>query len=101
MYFHLQMIVNPNFKEQTMRTTQTIHMYNNGTVLERNTDKFTKRMDLDGHIYRANPENRLYAIFFDDGSSTSWIGTEPLYWGKNPIVNEEFTRTYEIEVDYS
>lgn len=79
-----------------MRHKRIIRSDKRGTVLEEVTETFTHRLDIGVGTLRADPENNHWAI-----GGTSWFGQPPMNWDAKLAVPEKYTRTYEMEVDYS
>lgn len=83
-----------------MRQSKTIEFLGNGILLERVTEVFTHRCDDGDVVMRGDPKKFHWATFSPKGNS-SWFGVCPSNWEDKKAVEEEWSREYEIEADYS
>lgn len=84
-----------------MQQSKIIEFYHGGCVLERVTETFTHRCENGEIVLRGDPKDSHWAAFYSNGSASSWFGVPPNGWDKTKAVEDNWTRTFEREADYS
>jgi len=84
-----------------MRKEKTLEFLGDGIVAERVTETFTHRCDDGDIILRGDPKNHHWGAFYSNGMTSSWFGCRPKNWDESKAVEENWSREYEHEADYS